>query len=280
MTTRELLYLSWLSYIDLPDLYRTLLARGGKVPVSALADTILRMDAAGKLPCVEMYDAAREAARAMKDSTAVLTGYINDNQNGGFVAYTFDDGDTTIVAMRGSESRGECVPTNIDWTDNICEPFAGSVQHPDIERIAAKHPTGKVYFVGHSKGGHNAMYAHAVSQNPNARAVAFNSQGFAHGMLTEEQEMRLSENAVNYVVSDDLIGALLEHPERRVFVKQAPATEAHMPEAYLFDEDGEPIPTFRAPKSFLTEFVTRAVDRALNGGTREKLKNICKAIVK
>ncbi len=280
MTTRELLYLSWLSYIDLPELYRTLLARGGKVPVSALADTILRMDAAGALPCVEMYDAARAAAREMKDSSAHLTGYVNDNRNGGFVAYTFEDGDTAIVAMRGSESRGECVPTNIDWTDNVCEPFAGSVQYPDIQRIAQKYPAGKVIFTGHSKGGHNAMYARAVSENPMARAVAFNSQGFAQGSLTEEQERRLAEHAVNYVVAQDLVGALLTHPERRVFVKQAPNTQAHMPEAYLFDGRGEPIPTLRAPKSIATELATRATDRALKGGTREKLKNICKAIVR
>jgi hypothetical protein len=280
MTTQELLYLSWLSYIDLPELYRTLIARGGKVPVSALADTILRMDAAGALPCVKMYDAARAAARAMKDSTAVLTGYVNDNQTDGFVAYTFEDGGETVVAMRGSESRGECVPTNIDWTDNFCEPFAGSVQYPQIEKIASAYPSGNVIFTGHSKGGHNALYARAVSQNPNARAVAFNSQGFARGALNQAQTDCLEKSAVNYVVSQDLIGALLGHPERRVYVKQAAGTEAHMPEAFLFDEDGEPVPTLRAPKSLLTEFVTRAVDRALNGGTREKLKKFCKSLVK
>lgn len=280
MTTRELLYLCWLSYIDLPELYKAILARGGKMPVSALADTILRMDAAGALPCVEMNDAARAAAREMKNSAAVLVGYVNDNETDGFVAYTFEDGDTTVVAMRGSESRGECVPTNVDWTDNFCEPFAGSVQSAKIQKIAAAHPTGNVIFTGHSKGGHNALYALAVSPNPNARAAAFNSQGFARGALTEAQSERLARSAVNYVVSGDLIGALLEHPERRVFVKQAEGTQAHMPEAFLFDDHGEPVPALRAPKSMLTEFATRAVDRALNGGTREKLKKFCKAVVK
>ncbi len=280
MTAKELLYLSWLSYIDLPALYQALLARGGKVPVSALADTILRMDAAGALDCIEMNDASRAAAREMRNSTAVLTGYVNDNTDDGFVAYTFEDGDETIVAMRGSESRGKCVPTNIDWTDNFCEPFAGSVQYPDIRKIAEQHRTGNVIFTGHSKGGHNAMYARAVSENPDARAVAFNSQGFARSALSEEEAGRLAESAVNYVVSDDLIGALLDHPERRVFVKQASGTQAHMPEAFLFDDCGAPIPTLRAPKSVVTELTTRAVDRALNGGTREKLKNFCKILVK
>lgn len=280
MTTRELLYLSWLSYIDLPELYQTLIARGGKIPVAALADTILRMDAAGVLPCVDMYDAARAAAREMKDSTAMLTGYINDNQDGGFVAYTFEDGDTTIVAMRGSEARGECVPTNVDWTDNFCEPFAGSVQYPAIQRIVEAHRTGEVIFTGHSKGGHNAMYARAVSENPDARAVAFNSQGFAHGALADIQTERLAEKGVNYVVSEDLIGALLEHPERRVFVKQAQDTQAHMPEAYLFDAAGEPIPAIRSAKSIATELTTRLVDRVLEGGTRKKLQKLCKAIVR
>lgn len=280
MTTQELLYLSWLSYIDLPDLYQTILARGGQVPVSALADTILRMDAAGALPCVEMYDAARSAAREMRGSSALLTGYVNNNEGDGFVAYTFQDGDTTVVAMRGSESRGACVPSNVDWTDNFCEPFAGSVQHPQIREIAQLYPTRNVIFTGHSKGGHNALYARAVSENPDARAVAFNGQGFARGALTEEEQARLAESAVSYVVSQDPIGALLFHPERRVFVKQAPDTDPHMPEAFVFDERGEPIPAARAPKSALIEFITRGVDHALKGGTRERLKAICKAIVR
>ncbi|MGI6238100.1 MAG: Mbeg1-like protein [Christensenellales bacterium] len=279
MTTKELLYLSWLTHIDLPELYITLLSRGGKIPVAALADAILRMDDAGALTCVELYPEARAAAHEMLSSDAMLIGYQNDNATTGLVAYTFEDAGQIIVAMRGSETAGGCVPSNIDWTDNFCTPFLGSVQYPAIREIARAYEAGDVIFTGHSKGGHNALYALVASENPNARAVSFNGQGFAHGALTAAEEDALAARGVNYVVAADLIGALLEHPERRVYVKQAEGTRAHMPEAFTFDEFGEPIPALRAPASVAAELSTRAVDRALKGGTRGKLRAICEAIL-
>ena len=54
MTPKEYLLISWMSYLDLPALYAHLLNRGGKVPLAAFADSVLRMDKAGELRCVKV----------------------------------------------------------------------------------------------------------------------------------------------------------------------------------------------------------------------------------
>ena len=279
MTERDYLLLSWLAYLDPPDYYRSILRQGGTVSVAAFADAILRMDAAGVLTCVKLYDAARDAAREAQGLDAELVGYVNDNANSGFVAYIVRSGDETVVAMRGSENRSSCAGSSVDWVDNVCEPFVGSVQLEKIREVIAPFARGKVTFTGHSKGAHNALTALAVSDNPEARAVAFNGQGFAAEALSEEQKEALRQRAVNYVVSADVIGALLEHPERRIYVRQMPGTDAHYPEAFSFDESGGPIPARRALRSYAAEASTRLIERMLPERLRGGVSAICRALL-
>lgn len=276
MTVREYLNLCWMAYIDMPPLFVSVLERGGAVPVAALADSILRMDAAGTLECVKLNEPAREAARQLMDSAAVVVDYINENDAGGFVAYVVQEGDETVIAMRGSESPGECVDTYVDWVDNVCEPFAGSVQLASIKRLAERYSNGMVLFVGHSKGGHNALAALAVSENPEARAVAFNGQGFARDALNEVQARRLRKRGVNYVVADDIVGALLYHPERRVYVAKRDGANAHMPEAFTFDENGKPVKTRRSPGSYAVEAATRLIEKRLPDYGRDAAGRLCR----
>ena len=276
MTTRECLLLSWMAYLDLPPLYRALVARGGSIPVAAFADTALRMDAAGRMKCVSLDQAARNAARELLKTDWIIAGYINDNQGDGFVAYVLKRGDETVIAMRGSEKMGECAANNADWIDNVCEPFAGSVQLGEIRRIVDLYPVGRVVFTGHSKGGHNALLALAISRNPAALAVAFNGQGFSADALTESQKKRLRERAVNYVVAGDIVGALLEHPERRVYVRRQPGSNAHMPEAFSFDAGGEPEHAPRTLRSYAIEAATRLAEAGLSADARGTAAEICR----
>ena len=277
MTVKDYLLLCWMAYLDLPPLYMALIQRGGRIPVAALADSALRMDDAGVLGCVKLNAAARAAAREMLDSEAVITGYINENDGDGFAAYIIEAGGETVIAMRGSETRSECVASNVDWVDNVCEPFVGSVQLASIKRLADRFPEGNVTFTGHSKGGHNALAALAISENPEARAVAFNGQGFGADALTATQRARLHERGVNYVVADDVVGALLMQPARRVFVRQAEGVQAHMPEAYVFDESGAPLTARRTLKSRAVEAVTRLVEKRLGDGARGSIGRVCRA---
>lgn len=276
MTVRDYLLLCWMAYLDLPPLYTQLLQRGGRIPVAALADSTLRMDAVDALGCVKLNAPARAAAREMLNSDAVITGYINENDGDGFVAYVIDAGGETVIAMRGSETRSKCVASNVDWVDNVCEPFVGSVQLESIKRLADRFPEGNVTFTGHSKGGHNALAALAVSENPAARAVAFNGQGFGADALDATQRARLRERGVNYVVADDVVGALLMQPARRVFVRQAEGTQAHMPEAYTFDTSGAPLTARRTLKSRAVEAATRIVEKRLGGNARGHINRLCR----
>ena len=126
MTPKEYLLISWMSYLDLPALYVHLLKRGGKVPLAAFADSVLRMDKAGELRCVKLYAAAREAAREMLKLPGFIVDYVNFNTGNGLVAYVIQTPEETVVAFRGSERAGECVSSNIDWVDNVCERSAAA----------------------------------------------------------------------------------------------------------------------------------------------------------
>ena len=163
----------------------------------------------------------------------------------------------TIVAVRGSEAKGACVPTNVDWRDNFCAPLAGSVQYAAATAFADRYRDGSLLLTGHSKGGNVALYAQSAAQNPLARAAVFNAQGFACHALTRAQKQRLRAGAVNYVVAGDIVGALLCHPETRFYARQNPGTNAHSPDAYAFDANGFPIAAKRTWLSRAVEFLSR-----------------------
>ena len=277
MTTRDLLYLSWMAYLDMPPLYVSILRRGGAVPVAAFADSVLRMDAAGVLKCVKLNADAANVARALMKTGWIVRDYINRNENDGFVAYVVEASGMNVIAMRGSESPGECIDNYVDWVDNVCEPFSGSVQLAEIQKLSGRYAEGETIFTGHSKGGHNALAALAVSANPAARAVVFNAQGFGEDSLTAEQQARLATRAVNYVVADDIVGALLKHPERRVYVQRRKGMNPHMPEAFLFDEYGEAVKARRSLKSYAAETVSRLSENSIQGAGREGVARLCRA---
>ena len=145
----------------------------------------------------------------------------------------------------------------VDWADNFAAPFAGSGQYQDIYRLVNRYPTGPLTITGHSKGGHNALYALAVARNPQARAVAFNGQGFRRDQLDRAQKARLRAQAINYVTRSDIVGALLYHPETREFCAARLDENAHALSAFLFQPDGYPVPAGRTCASRAIEAASR-----------------------
>ena len=186
-----------------------------------------------------------------------ILAYENDNASTGFVAYAFASRGETIVAVRGSETKGACAPTNVDWRDNFCAPLTGSVQYAAATAFADRYQEGSLLLTGHSKGGNVALYAQSAAQNPLARAAVFNAQGFACHALSKTRKQRLRAGAVNYVVAGDIVGALLCHPETRFYVRQNPGTNAHSPDAFAFDAEGFPIPARRTWLSRAVEVLSR-----------------------
>ena len=258
MNPQTLLRLCSFTYLNLPELYARRLGRGETVTLAEVACALRRLDDLGALSCGAYLENAGRELAALEKSPLRILAYENDNMDTGFVAYAFGEpGGGVIIAVRGSEGKGKCVPTNVDWRDNFCAPLNGSVQSAAATAFADRFSHGSLLITGHSKGGHNALYALAVAQNPQARAVAFNGQGFRRDQLDRAQKARLRAQAINYVTRSDIVGALLYHPETREFCAARLDENAHALSAFLFQPDGYPVPAGRTCASRAIEAASR-----------------------
>ncbi len=257
MTPWHYRWLCQFAYIDLPE----------NVPKRAqtlcsIARELLSRDEKGMLACGGLSDSDRTALRVICRSESLsqlmLLEFINRNSTTGFAAYVFRAQDRSIHCIfRGSEGRGCGVPTAIDWIDNFLAPFHGSVQYADIAALAARFLQDEVTFSGHSKGAHNALYALSAHGGERARAIVFNGQGFASGQLSRSEREQLAHRGINYVVRGDVVGVLLEHPERRVFVRREKGEPPHALSAFSFDERGEVKTALRPVWSLAVEWGTK-----------------------
>lgn len=185
--------------------------------------------------------------------------YDNKNRSSGMVAYALRAPNGGVVAaFRGTESVIDGMFTLTDWRDNFLSPFIGSIQYADIERFIAAFQDGGLLITGHSKGAHNAMYALAKSSNERAKCVCFDGQGFSIDELTRGERHSLKKRAVNNVCESDIVGALLSHPERRVFVKKQGDLNAHELCSLMFSEDGMPVNGKRKRLSYAIEQLSKA----------------------
>lgn len=259
MEPRLLLALCGLTYRNPPENVTLRLARGKEVPIRDMCRELLRLSDTGELPCGELRHWEWETFSRLMHTEIDIIRYINRNDSSGFVGMAFRDKRGQIVAaMRGSETSMGCAPNDIDWVDNFAAPFSVSVQYQDAEDFANAFPTDNLTLTGHSKGANNALYALSVAMNESARAVVFNGQGFACDFFHAEQRRTLRQRGVNYVVADDLVGALLCHPENRIFVRGKPGVNPHAPEAFEFHDNGNPIPAMRTLRSRAIDLASRA----------------------
>ena len=235
--------------------------------LSAIAARLQSLHESSSLPCGKLSPSDLEALRVIRAdpdlSALILLEYTNRNSSTGLVYFVLRAPDEGLhLLFRGSESRGCGVPTGVDWLDNLLAPFHGSIQYPEIASLARRCPKARAVFSGHSKGAHNALYALASCPDPHARAVVFNGQGFSPAQLTRAEKSRLSRQAVNYVARNDPVGALLFHPERRVFARTLPGVHPHSLAAFDFDSSGRPRPSLRPLWSCALELASRlAVQR-------------------
>jgi hypothetical protein len=237
MTPWHYRWLCQFAYIDLPD---DLPHR--EAEMHSVCRELLRRDQENLLACGSLSDSDREALRIILRTEALsrlrIIGYVNRNSTSGFSAYALRASDGSVHCLfRGSEGVGCGVPTAVGWIDNFLAPFRGSVQYKDAAAFAAPFSQRSITFSGHSKGAHNALYALAVSPNRNARAVVFNGQGFAPRQLTPSAEKALAQRGVNYVTRGDLVGILLRHPEKRIFVRRRRGEHPHSLGSFCFDAD-------------------------------------------
>jgi len=247
---RILLYLCALAYRNPPAGTALRLGHGNTVPVREMCQELLRLNEVGTPACGELQPWEWAMFSYLMRLEMDVVRYDNHNDTTGFVGMAFRDAQGRVyAAMRGSETQRNCAPTLIDWADNFSAPLSSSVQYKDAVAFADLFPTDNLIVIGHSKGGNNALYALSAAKNPLATATAFNAQGFPRDFFTKQAKERLRARGVNYVVADDIVGALLCHPERREFVRGRKGVNAHSPEAYVFDNGGNPVPAVRTLKS-------------------------------
>ena len=128
----------------------------------------------------------------------------------GFAGYVFASDEEVTMALRGTDDA-------IDSLDNaLLLPFNISVQYADIIALLSKYGSApRIWLTGHSKGGHNAIFAASI--DPRCFATGFNAPGFGV-LLTDEQHGGL-ERGVNYVINGDITGFLLFHLEHRIVLE-------------------------------------------------------------
>lgn len=271
MTPWHYRWLCQFAYIDLPKKAVAGLA------LREIVFLLQREHETGSLPCGPLSPDALETLSVLRSTPELaaltLVEYTNRNASTGLVFLLLQSPDKGYhLIFRGSETRGCGAPTGVDWLDNLLAPFAGSIQYPEIAAIAARFPDARVVFSGHSKGAHNALYALASLPNERARAVVFNGQGFAPAQLARPQKKRLARQSVNYVARTDPVGALLYHPEHRVFTRVRPGVHPHALSAFVFDRGGRPVPALRSLRSYAVEFSSRA---ALPAQLRKNCESHC-----
>jgi len=239
------------SYIDLPQ-------QGTGMRGRQLGEAARQLLEAGGLSAEER-EALQVICRTQTLRELVLLDYMNRNAGSGFVGYAFASPEGVECIFRGSEAG------SIDWADNFLAPLFGSVQYADAEEFAARFKGQSITFSGHSKGAHNALYALAVSGGEACRALTFNGQGFAPGQLTRTQRRRLGRLGVNYVVCGDVVGLLLQHPEKRFFVRRAEGQDAHALAAFSFDGEGRPVRCTPPLRAIMPQWASRIYERLLFG---------------
>lgn len=184
------------------------------------------------------FDGFKEVLKQLsEDSTLgdlIITDYLNDNiQSGsseytGFVGMALQNSEgQSVIILRGSEGAGESEAENAinpflskDWIDNYYLASRGSDQFAVAEEFARKNQSqnGQPTIVtGHSKGGANALYVAATLDN--VEGAALDGPGISH-LLNEEQIERLKNSGMtNYISEGDIVGGLLFHDEKVMFVE-------------------------------------------------------------
>lgn len=218
-TIREDLLLSRLACIEAPRGFR---GEAGGVTLQALCEEIARILAD------ETVDAEAVFGRGRPELLGILAGIGEHPRLGaltirdylatgsGLAGYVLSRDDELTIALRGTDDA-------LDMLDNVLLlPFNLSIQYADMRALLAAYPgASRIWLTGHSKGGHNALYAASI--DPRCRATAFNAPGF--GILLSDAQHDGLDAGVNYVINGDVTGFLLFHLERRV-VLESPASAA------------------------------------------------------
>lgn len=205
-TMRQDILLSRLAYLDAPpDFSGETVADLCDAVEAVLADPQADVEAAlgrDRKEAESLLAALRADAPLLEMQVLKFFSYPS-----GLAGCVLDWGGEPVLAFRGTDDLRDAL-------DNfLLLPFNLSAQYGDVRRLLAGFPQAeRIWLVGHSKGGHNAIYAASIDAR--CRAVGFNAPGF--GIFLRWSQLRGLDRGVNYVLNGDVSGFLLFHLERRV----------------------------------------------------------------
>lgn len=212
-TIRQDLLLSRLAYIKAPQGFR---GETEGVTVRELCSEVERILDDTTVDAVSLFGRNRQEILDITNGIAehsilgelVICDYITNTS--GLAGYILEKDDEITMALRGTDDV-------IDILDSaFLLPFNLSVQYAPMRELLEKYGNAKrIWLTGHSKGGHNAIYAASIDSR--CRATGFNSPGFGI-FLTDAQHDGL-DFGVNYVINGDITGFLLFHLERRIVLE-------------------------------------------------------------
>ena len=210
-TIRQDMLLSRLAYIRPPEDFSL-----SGATVGGLCDAIESAIADPALDPLPLYGRNRDEIEGViagiREQALLCELSIIDyiNNASGLAGYVFEHDAALTITLRGTDDL-------MDGFDNaLLLPFNVSLQYADVLELLQKFADAeRIWLTGHSKGGHNAIYAASI--DPRCFATGFNAPGF--GIFLSNAQHDGLDRGVNFVMNGDVTGFLLFHLERRVVLE-------------------------------------------------------------
>ena len=164
-----------------------------------------------------------------------LRSYVNivrEEENLQFSALEFvtDDG-VSFVSYRGTDD------TIVGWKEDFlmsCETVVADKYAVDYLNLIQRNKTGRLRLGGHSKGGHLAIYAAALTDPEIAARIeavwSHDGPGFNEEFMKNEGLARITPKIRKFIPDTSVIGMLLENPtEPNIVVSNEKGVMQHAP---------------------------------------------------
>lgn len=166
----------------------------------------------------ELFD---KMGRSARFGGLVLHNYVEDIDLGTETQFSAIIADSLAIKARFVIFSGTD-DTLVGWKENFAllykNPTEAQVQSARYLTRAAEGFKGKIYVVGHSKGGHLAMYSalHCNSsvERKICRVVNFDGPGFPEKEKKTARFTRLLEKTETILPQSSVVGRLFEHEEK------------------------------------------------------------------
>jgi hypothetical protein len=172
--------------------------------------------------------------------------YKNDEGKDNFVGYAFsgENPQDVVCAFRGTMGSKVGDPSNFlgeSWLNNYnLGVNGGSLQFKPTKDFVEKNmtPGAQTIVTGHSQGGGDGLYACATI--PGVTGVVFDAPGIGQDLTSEQSDRLANSGSTNIVNQNCPVGAVLFHPEKRIYAQYFDHNELDKYGRQILDENGLP----------------------------------------